>query len=207
MIKCVMVEDQVMFEQLLRTFLGSDSQLDFVATVHSVAEGIEACRKHMPELLLLDLSLPDGDGTDVARFLKKHRPDSRCIVLSAQADTFLCPPDLRDTIEAVINKTEAFTILHQEVSCVIQKLCGDMKATKKNEILLKIDTLTRREKIIFQRIGEGRSNKEIASLEFISPHTVDTHRKNIAAKLGTSASALVRLATMHNLTKPMHPPG
>jgi DNA-binding NarL/FixJ family response regulator len=199
LVRCVLVENELMFDQLLRTFLASESRLKFVGSAPSVAAGIDACKAHSPDLLLLDLSLPDGEGTEVARFLNLHRPGSQSIILSGQADTFVCPRDLRGHIAAVVSKSQAYSVLQQEIACLLRKRLGDRKGNEAS----RMESLTRREREIFRRIGEGMSSKEIASAEFISPLTVDTHRKNIAAKLGTSASSLVRLAAIYQFTDPM----
>jgi DNA-binding NarL/FixJ family response regulator len=72
----------VLFEQLLRFTLESAGLVDVVAVAHSAKEGIEACRAHLPDLLLLDLALPDKNGLAVAGELAKCRPGAQTIIVS-----------------------------------------------------------------------------------------------------------------------------
>lgn len=64
---CVIVEDQTMFLQMLHNMLQAMPQMKVAATARSKAEAIAACEKHLPDLLVLDLALPDGDGISVAQ--------------------------------------------------------------------------------------------------------------------------------------------
>lgn len=195
--RCVLVEDQVMFEQLLGALLQAENLVDIVATAHTVEKGMEACRKHRPDILLLDLALPDGDGLAVARTLAQLRPDARTIIISGQADTFRCPADLKKHIYSVIDKTRTFAVVRQELAGCLGQLVPGEPAAAAGEVLAR---LSPREHEIFRLIGRGLSTKEIASAAFISPQTVETHRKKITAKLGLRASALVRYAALQNLT-------
>lgn len=196
-VRCVIVEDHCMFVQLLECVLSRESRLQVVGVANSVMEGINICRAHSPDLLILDLNLANEDGIEVARFMKQHRPDSRTLILSGQADAFRCPPDLRGHIEAVVGKNETFALLCQEISGIIHKFHGKGSNTKNPNA----KKLTRREKEIFELIGKGMSTKEIAGACHISPHTVEAHRKNIARKVGTSASSLIALASVYHLIK------
>lgn len=196
-LRCLIVEDHVMFEQLLGALLQAESLVDVVAAAHSVKEGIEACRQHQPDLLLLDLALPDGDALAVARALVQCRPDARIIIISGQADTFRCPPDLKEHIYSVIDKTCTFAVARQELICCLQRISPTERMVNATETLPR---LSPRETEIFQLIGRGLSTKEIAAAAFISTHTVQTHRKKIAAKLNLRATALNRFAILQKLT-------
>ena len=194
--RCVLVEDQVLFEQLLGALLKAEDLVDVVAAAHTVKAGIEACCRHQPDILLLDLALPDGDGLSVARALAKCRPDARTIIISGEADTFRCPPDLKPHIYSVIDKTRTFSVVRQELAgCLAQLSTGNHSAMAGGDIA----RLSRREFEIFRMIGRGLSTKEIAAAASISPQTVETHRKKIAAKLGLRATALTRRAMLHEL--------
>ena len=193
--RCVLVEDQVLFEQLLGALLKAEDLVDVVAAAHTVKAGIEACCRHQPDILLLDLALPDGDGLSVARALAKCRPDARTIIISGEADTFRCPPDLKPHVYSVIDKTRTFAVVRQELAGCLARMSPGAAPSAQN-----IERLSPREHEIFCMIGRGMSTKEIAAAARISPQTVETHRKKIAAKLGLRASALVRRATLHELS-------
>jgi DNA-binding NarL/FixJ family response regulator len=179
---------------LLGTLLEAENLIEVVAAVHTVRDGIAACHRHQPDLLLLDLALPDGSGLEVARALAECRPEAQTIIISGQADTFRCPPDLKEHIYSIVDKTRAFAVVRQELLGCLGKLSSGQSSTGD------ISRLSPREAEVFRLLGQGLSSKEIAAAAFISPQTVATHRKKIAAKLGLRATALVRFATLHGLT-------
>jgi DNA-binding NarL/FixJ family response regulator len=195
----VVVEDQVMFLQLLVAMLRGHECLDVVGTALTVAEGRAVCLQQHPDVLILDLALPDGRGLEVAETLLEVAPAARVIVLSGEASSFVCPAPLRGMVHAVVDKTRAYGTLSQEIGELYRQ-----RLTKVGEAEVPAtDTppppsrrLTRREEEIFALIGHGRSNREIAAQLHLSQHTVETHRKNIVAKLGVSGPELVRLAAL-----------
>jgi DNA-binding NarL/FixJ family response regulator len=187
-LRCVIVEDQVMFLQLLTKSLGSHRGLEIVATATSAAEGIVLCRKHRPDLLILDLCLPDAPGTAVAEDLLNYSPDTLVVILSAEASGFNCPADLRGIIHAVVDKTSAYDELNAEINYL---LAGEPISTEKLS-----SQLTSRERQIFELIGKGYNNNQISEKLGISPHTVKEHRKHIVHKLGVGGLGLVRLAAL-----------
>ena len=187
---CLIVEDQVMFLQLLRSMLEAIPGIEVRATAFSQAEAIALCRTDdPPELLILDLSLPDGDGLEVAYTLAEHRPDAKVVVLSGQASSFVCPAPLRPLIVGVVDKTAAFS----QLQAVLESCLPQRKAL-----------LTPRQQEIHGLIGQGLSNKEIARATALSIATVETHRKAIAQKLGMRGAELVRQASLLGLLNQEH---
>ena len=187
-LRAVIVEDQILFQDLFRMALESTDEVEVVAVAATVQEGGRACLEHCPDLLLLDLALPDGDGFKVARALAKSHPDSRTIIVSAHAEAFRCPPALRKHIFAVVEKTQSIGWVMKEIANLQARMGIASEAHA--------EPLSPRESEILDLLGQGLSNKQIAARAFISLHTVETHRKRIAAKLGVRGSELVRHATL-----------
>jgi DNA-binding NarL/FixJ family response regulator len=92
----VLVEDQTLFLELLSQVLQLQPGLKIVARAQTVAEGLAACKIHKPDLLILDLELPDGEGLEVARALMRWNPSAKVIVLSGHASTFFLPGENRE---------------------------------------------------------------------------------------------------------------
>ncbi len=198
-LRCVVVEDQVMFLQLLVAMLRGQEGLDIVGTALTVAEGRAVCLQQHPDVLILDLALPDGRGLEVAQTLLEVVPAARVIVLSGEASSFVCPAPLRGMVHAVVDKTRAYGTLSQEIAelCRHRLAQGSAAEAAVLETLpLPSRRLTQREGEIFALVGCGRSNREIAAHLHLSQRTVETHRKNIVAKLGVSGPELVRLAAL-----------
>ncbi|MFZ9217657.1 MAG: response regulator transcription factor, partial [Vulcanococcus sp.] len=146
------------------------------------ADAIAFCRSDdPPDLVILDLALPDGDGLAVAQALAEHHPNPQVVVLSGQASSFVCPAALQPLIAGVVDKTSAF---HQLTS--VLERCLPQSA----------EPLTPRQQEIYGLIGQGLTNKEIAKTTNLSIATVETHRKAIAQKLGVSGAELVRQASL-----------
>jgi len=181
---CVVVEDQRMFLQMLVVMLRSVPGLEVVATATTATAGIEACLELAPDLLLLDLTLPDQDGLAVALALAGVNPDARLIVLSAAASSFVCDSSLQPMLQAVVDKIDACETLVTEIG----ELLG--------ERLHKPAGLTVREDEVLVLIGQGLSNSQIAERLTLSVHTVGTHRRNISGKLGLRGAELIRHATL-----------
>lgn len=193
-LRVVLVEDQKMFLQLLEGILQANENLEVVASVATVAEGVEACERHKPDLLILDLQLPDGNGLAVARQLSVSNPAGKVIILSGHASAFVCPPDLLHVIQAVVEKTKAYAALQEQ----IQLLLPATAAPSRRAAASPDKVLTDREQEIFKMIGRGKSNREIAHHFGLSEHTIKTHRKRIANKLNLRGAALIHKATLHH---------
>jgi len=186
--RCLIVEDQVMFLQLLAKMLESYDWLELVGTAADAHSGLQAIRAHRPDLLIVDLALPDGVGTELLRFLQLANPLARALVLSAQAASFVCPPELEPMLLGVVDKTATYESLQRVLESSLPAVGPGSPAPR---------TLTPRQQEIFELIGKGCSNKEIAQQTGLSLGTVETHRKAITRRLGRSGAELVRFAVLH----------
>jgi len=183
-----------MFRQMLHNMLQSTPDLHVVASAATEKDGFAACERHRPDLLVLDLALPDGHGLNVARRLSAVRPDVRIIILSGEASTFVCPTGLQKQVHAVVDKTQAFDELAAALKTLLPKARGGSSSVRGDEVR---GCLSEREYEIFLLIGRGLISKEIGEKLSISPQTVQTHRRKIASKLGTTGPELVQLAIKH----------
>lgn len=193
---CVIVEDQVMFLDLLATIMALRGGIRIVAQARDVASGRAACEQHEPDVLILDLALPDGDGVEVARRFIEVNPRGRVVVVTGQASDFVCPPWLNGNLQALISKDDALDALRSELDDLTGAGMGAATATTSP-----LSELTPREREIFGLIGDGLSTRDIAARLGLSELTVQTHRKRLASKLRTSGDELVRRAVIHRATR------
>ena len=190
-LSCVIVEDQAMFLDMLCGMLAMRGGLKIVDRARSVAAGKKCCLQHRPDLLVLDLTLADGSGLDVAQTFLQANPAGRVIVVSGNASDFVCPAWLNGALQAVIDKNETFQALRQE----LDELLGPARpGLSVHRDVAPATLLTAREAEIFALIGDGFTSREIGEQLSISEQTVQTHRKRIAAKLGTHGDELTRIA-------------
>ncbi len=196
-LSCVVVEDQAMFLEMLGGMLALRGGLRVVEQASSVAEGKAACEEHCPDLLVLDLTLADGNGLDVAKTFVETNPAGRVIVVSGNASNFVCPAWLNESLQAVIGKNETFQAIRQELDDLLGALWPTIAASRETPLGL---PLTSREAEVFALIGDGLTSREIGERLQISEHTVQTHRKRAAAKLGTQGDELTRIAIAQRAT-------
>ena len=119
MLSCVLVEDEPLLRDLLTEVLQTHPATRMLGSVGTVAEAIALCGQQAPDLLVLDLNLPDGNGLDVALAVTAQRADTQVIVLSAEAGCFVCPQELRPLLRGVIDKIHAYEALPEEIDEIL----------------------------------------------------------------------------------------
>jgi len=190
-LRIFVVEDQLMLQQLLIGMLDSLQGLEVVGSAATAGEAIAACAALRPDLMILDVALPDGDGLQVAQALHVLRPSARIIILSSFASTVERPLDLRTAIVAILDKNRAFQDLLTEIKLLLPAGLAPLE-----DKTIDLHQLTQRELEVFREIGVGLSSKTIAEKLGVSVRTVETHRHRISRKLGISGAALVNKATL-----------
>jgi DNA-binding NarL/FixJ family response regulator len=188
---CLIVEDQVMFLELLQGMLAIRGGLRILGRAETVTEGVAACIHHAADLLLLDLALPDGDGLVVAKRFIEANSAGRVIVITGHANSFVCPAWLNRNLQAVISKNDTFQALRAELDELLPSRGPAIRGTAPRPAS---KPLTKREAEVFALMGEGLSSQAIAARLGVSLHTVLTHRKRLAMKLGTRGLELTKRA-------------
>jgi DNA-binding NarL/FixJ family response regulator len=119
MLTCVLVEDEPLLRELLTEVLQSHPATRMLGSVGTAGEAIALCAQKAPDLLVLDLNLPDSSGLDVALAVAAQRTDIRVIVLSAEAGCFVCPAQLRPMLGGVIDKIQAYEALPAQIDEIL----------------------------------------------------------------------------------------
>lgn len=193
-LRCLLVDDQGLFLELLAAMLRTRPGIEVVAAVRSCHEAIAACDACRPDVVILDLELPDGWGLTVADHLAATHPPGRVIVLSSHAESFQRPRRLQRTIEAVLDKSRAY----EDLIGALNLLMGvpDPAAAEAEALQERLALLTARERMVLARLGQGLSSQQLATTLGVSVHTADTHRRRISEKLGLRGAALIHQATL-----------
>ncbi|MBN8458546.1 MAG: response regulator transcription factor [Verrucomicrobia bacterium] len=191
--RCLIVEDQVMFLDLLLIALRGIPRLEICRTARTFAEASEALRQERYDIAILDYMLPDGSGLDLARELGRSSPNTVVVMLTAHIQSLLPQQAIAEAgrIRAVVDKVGSLDSLRAEIEAFIRERDPQARTDVHPET-----SLTRRELEIFRLVGEGLPNKQIAARLFISQRTVESHRKTISRKMGMSGSELVRHAAL-----------
>lgn len=189
-IRVLLVDDHAVVRQGLRAFLQLQPDVDVVGEAGSGEAALRAAAAARPDVVLMDLVMPDGDGVDAIRALARVAPDARVLVLTSFADDgkvyaamqagaagYLLkdvePDQLADAIREVHRGRPA---LHPDVAALLMRRAVDPGAAA--------EPLTPREREVLQLVVEGFANKQIARRLRITEKTVKSHVSNILQKLG-----------------------
>ena len=200
--RIVLADDHALFRQGLKKMLEEMPNAEVVGEAGDGLELIHLLDKVTPHLVILDISMPNLRGIEAIREIKKIHPEAKILMLtmhndkeylyqtiSAGADGYFLKKDADSEFFAAIEKIRQGRIY---VSPYLSEgLSVDWEQIRRGIRPI----LSAREVEVLKMIGEGRSNKEIADLLFISVHTVERHRANILEKLNLKGTAdLVKYA-------------
>jgi DNA-binding NarL/FixJ family response regulator len=186
-IRVLLADDHAVVRQGLRTFLDLQDDIEVVAEAGDGAEALAAAEEHAPDVVLIDLVMPNVDGIEAIRGLRERVPAARAIVLSSFIDDEKLLPAVRagaagyllkdvepqQLVEAIRTVHAGGALLHPKVA---SRLLEEMAT----------DPLTPREREVLALIGRGMANKVIARELSLSEKTVKAHVSSILAKLGVS---------------------
>lgn len=210
----LIVEDQTILREGLRSLLSFQPDLEIIGEAGDGLEGIRSVDKLLPNLVLMDLSMPRMSGMEAIKEIKKKWPEIKILALTvndseeyimaalkAGADGYILKDSTNtELLHAIRNILSGKRVLSPGVSKKVIE--GYLESKKDQSIMSPWDTLTLREREILRLIGEGQKNKDIADSLSISPNTVEKHRANIMEKLNLhSVSALTAYAMRKGLIK------
>ena len=203
--RVLLVDDHPMVVAGLRALLAPMPALAVVATAGTAAEAYAAVAAHRPDVVLLDINLPDESGLDVCRRLVSEYPGLKILALTTLNE--------KSYVTRMMAQGAAGYVLKNASPEELAEAIARVQAGKKyfseevQELLLQpeparaaVPPLTRREKEVLGFIAQGHTSQEIADRLFLSALTVETHRRNLLAKFEVNnTAALIRLAAQHQL--------
>jgi len=193
--RVLIADDQRMVRAGLRLILETEPDIDVVAEAGDGAEAVRLCALHNPDVVLMDIRMPDVDGIEATRRLRGSGSSARVLVLTtfdldeyvfqalrAGASGFILKDAPPETLVAAIRTIAAGdAVLAPEVTRKVIEEFGRMPGVLQESPLLR--TLTSREREILQLVARGMSNAEIAKALVISETTVKTHVSHVLLKL------------------------
>src|SRR4026207_994936 len=200
----------------LRKVLEERPDWKVVAEAGDGREAVRQAEQLKPDVAVLDVAMPLLNGVEATRQIVKHVPGVRVLVLSMHADEAYVTQILQAGASGYLLKDSADVDLIQAVAAVSQGksffspaiarlMLDDYVKQRTGDPVVVIDryeTLSDREREVFQLISEGKTNTDIAGLLFISPSTVETHRAHIMEKLDVhSASEIVLYAVRRGIIR------
>ena len=193
-IRLLIVDDHAVVRKGLSAMIESEDDLELVAEAKDGVEGVEMALQHDPDVILMDLVMPNMNGIEAIIEIKKHKPEAHILVITSFAEDDQVFPAIKagalgyllkdsspeDLLNAIreINRGEAS--LHPTIA---HKLILELKQDKKPPETPSSQPLTPRELEVLGLIARGLSNQDVAEALFVSETTIRFHVSNILGKL------------------------
>jgi len=186
-IRILLADDHHVLRQGVRALAADELDMEFVAEASSGLEAIEQFRKHQPDVVLMDLQMPDMNGIDAMIAIRDEFPDARFIILTTYAGDVQISRALKAGARAYLLKS----LLRRELLDTIRAVFAGQKRIPA-EVAAQVadhladDSLTSREIDVLRLIAAGNANKIVADKLSITEETVKGHVKSILSKLGAN---------------------
>ena len=198
-IRLVVVDDSEVVRVGLRTLLGTEPAIEVVADAGNVASAVETCARLTPDVVLLDIRLPDGSGVDACRQILKRSPESRVLILTSVLDDtivdeairagahgyLLKEVDGRGLVNAIHDVSIGKSILDPAVTARVLQLVKTGSTSGRDAFA----SLSPQEKRVLALIAEGCTNKEVGVKLGLSEKTVKNYLSTVFEKLHVSRRA------------------
>jgi len=215
-LRILIADDHDLMRRGVKALLQSHAGWEVCGEAHTGREAVAKAEELKPDIVILDISMPDLNGVDAAKRIRKGSPDTEVLILSVHYSDQL----IRDILEAGVRGYIVKSDSDRDLIIAVETLANhkpfftpratEVMLTNFNEGKTRTeppetmrDRLTSREREIVQLLAEGKSSKEVASSLNISVKTAETHRANIMRKLQLhTVSELVRYAVRNQIIEP-----
>jgi two-component system response regulator DevR len=192
--RVMIVDDHEVVREGLRSLLRRRDELAVVGEASTVAEAVEEARRTQPDVVIMDVRLPDGSGVEACREIRTERPGTKVLILTSYADEeavfasimagaigyLLKQTSTKTLIEAIERAMRGESLLDPAVTQrVLERVRSGKKENEDDDLAL----LSEQERKILDLIAEGKTNKEIAEEVFLSDKTVKNYVSSILSKL------------------------
>lgn len=193
--RILLADDHTIVRQGLRKILEENRDWQVVGEAGNGRDAVRLALELQPEVAILDIGMPLLNGIEAARQIARRLPDTKILILSMHADEAYIIQALEAGAKGYLLKDTADADLLGAATAVIRgksffspavarvMLDDYVRRLRDRGIVDRYDTLSEREREIFQLIAEGKTNKEIAEILGVSPSTIETHRGHIMEKL------------------------
>jgi len=210
-IRILIADDHGVLRAGLRALLSAEPELEVVDEASSGNEALSLADELQPDLILLDISMPDLGGIEVTRRLKEMLPNTRVLILTVHEDESLLQEAIQAGASGYIVKRAVESELIDAIRAVwrgdlyihpamTRALLKEMSPSQSSNNEAPVESLTPRETDVLRLIAQGYTNRQMADMLSISVRTVESHRSNLMGKLDLhSRVELVRYAKENNL--------
>lgn len=213
MISVLVADDHSIVREGVRRLIEGESDIDLCAEAGDGSEVLDQVAEHHPNVVILDISMPQLSGLETLQRVRSNHPDVKTILLSVHADPRMIQSAVTLGVDGYVLKNARTSEILSAIRAVVRG-GSYFSPPVAREIVAQIrdpraasdqpfSLLSAREREVLHLIAEGLSAKEIATKLSISAKTVEAHRTNLMRKLGVrKATELVRYAVRHGLIEP-----
>jgi DNA-binding NarL/FixJ family response regulator len=206
-IRILLADDHAVVRQGFRMILGAQPDMEIVGEAGNGREAVELAERLKPEVVVMDVSMPELNGIEATRRLAASTPHTRVLALSMHKDSVYVREILRAGARGYLLKDSVADDLVSAVRAVASgegylspQVSNAVLDDYRRHVTNPIDLLTSREREVLQMLAEGKTNKEIAGVLNLSAYTVEAHRGRVMEKLNVHTIAdLVRFAVRNGL--------
>jgi DNA-binding NarL/FixJ family response regulator len=207
-LRILVADDHTLVRQGLRKILESQPGWVVVGEAGDGRDAVQQTMELQPDVVIMDIAMPRLNGVEALQQIERRHPNTRVLVLSMYSDEAYVTRAVRAGAAGYLLKDSADVDLIQAVGAVsegksffspaVARVLLDeyVRQLAERGIADRFDTLSEREREVFQLIAEGHSNKEVATMLHISPTTVETHRAHIMEKLDLHSTADIVLCAV-----------
>ncbi len=207
MIRILLADDHMLVRQGFKMILSAQPDMQIVGEAGNGREAVELAEKLQPDLVIMDVTMPELNGIEATRRLVTIAPRARVLALSMHKDSVYVREILRAGARGYLLKDSADADLIAAVRAVAKgegylspAVSEAVLTDYRRHVTDPLDLLTTREREVLQMIAEGKTNKEIATSLNLSVYTVEAHRGRVMEKLNLhSTGELVRFALRNGL--------
>jgi len=211
-VKILLVDDHQIMRDGLRSLIEKQPGMEVVAEAENGRTAIKLTRKIKPDVIVMDINMPDMNGIDATRQIVAEFPGTKVVAFSMHSDHQFVVAALKAGVSGYLHKESAFEELARAIRTVganqtylSPKISGflikDYIVHLSANELSSLPVLTGREREVLQLIAEGRTTRQISEQLYVSVKTVETHRRNIMDKLNIhSIAELTKFAIRQGLT-------
>lgn len=206
-LRIILADDHLMFRQGLKKILEEKADLEIIGEANCGLDLLKLLQESVPDLVILDISMPTLRGIEAVSEIKSLRPDVKILILTMHKEREYLYQSVSAGADGYLLKEDADTELFSAIKTIQQDrvYISPTMADESKDNWVRMargeraipfgDPLTTREREVLKLIAEGKSSKDIAALLFISVRTVERHRANIMGKLNLRKTAdLVKYA-------------
>ena len=198
MTRILICDDHEVVREGLRGLIGRQADMTVVGEAGTVAEAVDAAARHKPDVVIMDIRLPDGSGVEACRAIREARPETKVIMLTSYADDdavfasiiagasgyLLKQTRGQAVVDAITAVAAGRSLLDPDVT---GKVLERVRASRGEDPA--IASLTEQERKVLAGLAEGKTNREIGETLFLSEKTVKNYVSRILDKLGLSRRA------------------